>query len=485
MPTIKELLIACKKFDKKRTVVYDRTVRSIEMGVGVASIGEARCATGEGLAVERQLQFQKLKPGPGMPAAVVLVDQRRRLHGAIIALVDGEGWESVRVRTLTRAAGVSTSTFYKHFPNADLCFASAFDAVMGEALQRSAAAQRRRGDLRARLMAGVAALLEKFADEPRSARVALLDVFSAGPEARRRIGSAASDLERHFAGCLRNDPKTPAPRHLVAGMTAGVMRVARHTTAASRGDELPGLASELGEWMLSLPDPAVVTLLRAAGDPAVGRGDRLTLSAVKQKPRGVSAGNRERSLRAAVRIALTDGFAALTASRVRCDAGVSVRSFNDEFADLDECFLDGVETAASEALDQAVAWSSTTPDWAVRTCRAVLALCVQAARDRPLARIIFLEIFAPGKVGLLRREKLITEMSEALRSTIPAEVRPSHLAVEASIAAAWHIAQLDVAAGRTKELPKVAPLFSYVLLAPIIGPQTATRAIREASTVPV
>jgi AcrR family transcriptional regulator len=233
--------------------------------------------------------------------------------------------------------------------------------------------------------------------------------------------------------------------------------------------------------MLSIPDAAIVTLLRAAGTPSAGRGARLELSPATKGNRSAGASNRERSLRAAVRIALADGFAALSASRVRADAGISVRSFKAEFADLDECFLDGVETAGSEALEWAVASSSTTSDWAVRACRVVMALCVQAARDRPLARLIFLEIFGPGKVGLLRRERFVTEMSAALRSTIPAEFRPSPLTAEASIAAAWHIAQVDVAAGRTKELPRIAPLFSYILLTPIIGPQTATRAIQEAS----
>ncbi len=446
----------------------------------MAVTGNSRYAVArEQRVIEGNLAFTKLKPGPGLPASEVVFDQRRRLHGAIIALVDGDGWESVKVRALARTARVSTSTFYKHFPNVEQCFASAFDAVMSEALQRSVAAQRHREDWRAALQAGVRALMEKFGREPRDARVALLDVFSAGPEARSRIGVAVSELERHVTACLRNDPKTPAPRHLVAGMTAGMMRVARNTTAAGRGGELPDLSAELGEWMLALPDPAIVTLLRAAGTPSAGRGDRLALAPAPPENRTEGASGRERSLRAAVGIAMKDGFAALSESRVRGDAGVSVGSFKAEFADLDECFLDGVETAGSEALERAIAWSSTTSDWAARTCRAVLALCVEAARDRALARLVFLEIFAPGKDGLLRRERLVTNMSEAFRQTIPAEVRPSPLATEASIAAAWHIAQVDVAAGRTKELPQVAPLLSYILLTPIIGPQAAARAIHE------
>lgn len=56
------------------------------------------------------------------------------------------------------------------------------------------------------------------------------------------------------------------------------------------------------------------------------------------------------------------------------------------------------------------------------------------------------------------------------------------LTAEASVAATWHIAQVDMA-GRVKEMPNVAPLFSYILLTPVIGPQAATSAIRAASTV--
>jgi AcrR family transcriptional regulator len=235
--------------------------------------------------------------------------------------------------------------------------------------------------------------------------------------------------------------------------------------------------------MLSLPDPAVVMLLRAAAETSGGRGRRLALSAVAEERQTAGTGTRDHSLREAVRVALTDGFDKLTASRVRAEAGISRHAFDAEFADLDECFLEAVEMVAGEALGRAVAWSSTTSDWAVRTCQAVLILCVQAARDRSLARLIFLEIFAPGKAGLLRRERFVTEVAAALRSTVPAEVRPSPLAAEASVAAAWHIAQADIAAGRARELPQVAPLFSYIVLTPIIGPQTATRAIRKAGAL--
>jgi len=436
----------------------------------------------EELAIDLRPLFRKLRPGPGQSTEEVLTDQRRRLHGAMIALVDDGGWNGVRVRTLVRTAGVSTATFYKHFANADECLASAFDAAISEALYRSTAAQRRRTDWRDSLQATVAELMEVFAREPQVARVALLDVFSGGAGTRRRIGFAIAELERLIGASFETAPRpVTAPRHLIAGMTAGMMRLARKTTIAGRGEELPGLATELCEWMVSLPRPEVVSLQSTTGGGAQRRREPRPLPAAETEPGAATHGDRERLLRAALKLAAAHGFSGLVATRVRTEAGVSRRSFEAEFKGLEECFLDAVEAAAGRAARRAVSWSSDAGDWALRTCCTVQALCAQAARDRHTARVAFLDIFATGRSGLLRREQLVSGAAEELRSTIPDEARPSALSAEASVAAAWHIAQAEIAAGRTRQLPRIAPLFSYVLLAPVVGPEGAAAAIRQAS----
>jgi AcrR family transcriptional regulator len=429
--------------------------------------------------------FTKLRPGPGLSAEEVLSDQRRRLHGAVIALVDGDGWNGLRVRNLVQTAGVSTATFYKHFANADECLASAFDAAMSEALDRSADAQRRRVHWRDSLGAAVEVLMETFARDPQVARVALLDVFSAGLGARRRIGFAIAELERLVATSFQTAPKpVTAPRHLIAGMTAGMMRLARKTTMAGRGEELPGLANELCEWMTSLPHPEVVSLQLTTGNGSQRREPR-PLPAVEDRIGGGEHGDRERLLRAVLKLASARGLSGLTASRVRTEAGVSRRRFDAEFADLDTCFLDAVEAAVGRAAARSVEWSSDAEDWTLRTCRTVQAICAQGARDRRLARLAFLEIFGAGRDGLVRREHLVGRAAAALRVTVPAEIRPSALTAEASVAAAWHIAQAEVAAGRARQLPQIAPLFSYVLLAPVVGAGEAAAAIQRAGSAEI
>jgi AcrR family transcriptional regulator len=401
------------------------------------------------------------------------------------ALVDQDGWSRVRVRSVARTAGVSTSTFYKHFANTDECFVSTFDAAMGGVLRHSAAAQRQRTEWRSALRAVVASVAEQLAGDSRAARLTLLEVFSAGPGARRRISHAVTELEQLVAASFETAAApVPAPRHLVAGMTAGMVRVARTTTAAGRGEELPDLADELAEWMLSLPDLEIVSLLGVSND-AAGRGRResrpfpnMTATVASGAP-----DERERLLRAAVRLAAAEGYAALTVPQVRTDAGVSRRRFDVNFDNLEQCFLEAVETVADESVVQATAWAAQADDWSVRVCRSVLALCVKAARARPLARLTFLEILAPGRPGLQRREELVGRAAEALQASAPEERRPSSLAAEASVAAAWHIAQAEVAAGRVRKLPAIAPLLSYVILAPVLGPESASAAIRSAGSI--
>jgi AcrR family transcriptional regulator len=263
-------------------------------------------------------------------------------------------------------------------------------------------------------------------------------------------------------------------------MTAGLIHVARTTALTGRAAELPRFSAEISDWMLALPDPEVLSLLgprpEALTEP---RRETHPFPAEALAERGfVISGDRERLLRAAAKLVAREGFANLTAPGLRREAGVSRRRFEAIFENLEDCFLEAVEKTAGDAAAQAQAWSAETDDWERRTCRFVLALCAQAARNRPTARLALLGIFAVGRAGLIRRERMVGRAATRLRPTVPVDLRPSPIAAEASVAAAWHLAQSDTAAGRVRNLPAVAPLLSYLLLAPIVGPKHAAAAIQ-------
>ena len=254
-----------------------------------------------------------------------------------------------------------------------------------------------------------------------------------------------------------------------------MLRVARTTTLTGRAAELPGLADQIGDWMLTLPSTEVLSLRAAADEQAsASRREPLPFPAAEQPGRGgEGASERDRLLRATLKLAVANGPSTLTAPQVRSEAGVSRRCFDSTFGGVEECFLESVEAVAGKAAAGARTWSADADDWERSTCRFVLALCAQAARNRTQTRLVFLGIFSAGHPGLLRREGMVSRMAAELRQTVPAGHRPSGIVAEASVAATWQIAQSDIAARRAQALPRVAPLLAYVLLAPIVGADQA------------
>jgi len=447
------------------------------------SWGGSSLALGSGQEVTVDLQplFGKLKPGPGLPADRVLADQRRRMHGAMIALTAENGWHGVRVRSLAGAAGVSTSTFYKLYVNADDCLISTYDAVIAAGVGKAREAQSREKDWRGALRATVRSLMEQAARDPRAARLALVEIFAAGPGPRKRIAVAVGKLEELLANSFEAAPRSVIPpRHLVAGMTAGMMRVARTTTLAGRVGELPAFADQLSTWMLALPSPAIRSLPINRGDLAAAQRERHPYPDESQDDDGPFIGDdRERLLAAVVKLATSDGLGAITAPRLRAEVGISRRRFAAHFGGLEECLLDAIEMVGTEATLRAGAWAAGNDEWQGRTCRFILSLCAQVARNRGQSRLPFLGITGFGLTGLLRRETMVGQMAAGFLETSPISERSSLIGAEASVAAIWQIAQLDIAAGRANGLPLVAPLLSYVVLAPTIGSLGALRVIRD------
>ncbi len=108
----------------------------------------------------------------------------------------------------------------------------------------------------------------------------------------------------------------------------------------------------------------------------------------------------------------------------------------------------------------------------------VLTACIEVARSPALARLGFIDVFAPGREGLRCRERRIDLAAQRLRRVAGPGGELSPLACEASAGAAWRIIQAEVAAERTARLPQLAPQVAYVTLAPAVGARAAVAAIR-------
>lgn len=181
-----------------------------------------------------------------LPPEVVARSQRERLLEAAIRVVAAKGYGSTTVADLTREAGVSRTTFYELFEDKGACFLAAYDNAVDALVRRVTAAYESEQRWPDRVRAGLEALLAALAEEPELARLALVDVGSAGPAAQRRYRAAVQRLTplfdegRDFATAGRSLPANTS--RMAIGAVTGLIS---DEVVAGRAERLPSLLSDV------------------------------------------------------------------------------------------------------------------------------------------------------------------------------------------------------------------------------------------------
>lgn len=94
-----------------------------------------------------------------------------------------KGYAAATIDEIVRGAGVSKKTFYEHFQDKLDCFLAAYEAASDELYEHVRAAQDGAGSWLERTHAGIHAYLHWLAAEPALARVFLIEIAAAGPDA--------------------------------------------------------------------------------------------------------------------------------------------------------------------------------------------------------------------------------------------------------------------------------------------------------------
>jgi AcrR family transcriptional regulator len=190
----------------------------------------------------------------------------------------------------------------------------------------------------------------------------------------------------------------------------------------------------------------------------------------------VLASQRTRLLGAAIQVAGTDGYAAMTVSAVTQRAGISRKTFYELFSDREDCFLatyDHVLTCVLRGMRQAYDAQDAWP----AQLRAALAWLLETLASRPHeARVAFVEAFAAGPKPMVRRARAMRELTPLLEpgyAAAPASVAIPRLLPEATVGALQEVIAARVVEGRTRELPALLPDLLYCALAPFLGPVEA------------
>ena len=161
-------------------------------------------------------------------------------------IVAAKGYAATTVADLTKEAGISRTTFYELYDDKEACFLAAYDNAVDALVRRISSAYEAEERWPDRARAGLRTLLEALAADPAQARLALVDIASAGPAAQRRFRAAVQRLTPFFDEGRDFAPGGRALPANASRMAAGaVVGLISDELVAGRADELPGLLSDV------------------------------------------------------------------------------------------------------------------------------------------------------------------------------------------------------------------------------------------------
>jgi AcrR family transcriptional regulator len=198
----------------------------------------------------------------------------------------------------------------------------------------------------------------------------------------------------------------------------------------------------------------------------------------------VLAAQRTRLLGAALDVAGTAGYAAMSVSAVTRRAGVSRKTFYELFEDREACFLAVYDRLVACALEGIRAAYDGERAWPERV-RAMLTRLLGMLSERPHeARVAFVEVYAAGAAALARRDATLAQVAPLFdpdAKSVPDRRARSPLLPEAVVGALAEVIYARVLRGQTRELPALLPDLQFCALAPFLGPTAAAQLAGTAS----
>jgi len=126
----------------------------------------------------------------GLPRRFIVHNQRERMLLAVAEAVAEQGFATTTVADIIARARLSRRTFYEHFADKEECFLAAYDTVVEQLLSAVGQAYEQADGWTQKVHDGLETFLAYLAAEPAFARMCIVEVVAAGPEARSRRDAA-------------------------------------------------------------------------------------------------------------------------------------------------------------------------------------------------------------------------------------------------------------------------------------------------------
>jgi TetR/AcrR family transcriptional regulator len=418
--------------------------------------------------IAEELGSRKLPPGPSRSPEDVASNQRERMLGATVAVVADLGYEATRVADVIRVAGVSRSAFYKHFDNKLECLMAAIDEIARSVRQAIAMTfESHDGPWDDRLRAALDVFIKLTVAQPDAARLCLVEVYTAGPEAIEHVERIGDDFMALAVEALQESPeRAEAPRELIRAVIGGLRQIMRMRLLHRREDELTELAPDLLDWCISYRAP--VEPLRRPRKPP-----RLPPATAD------SNAQRERILNAVADIASERGYWQMTITEIAQRASVSLSTFYSFFEGKPDVFAAAIDDGERRLLETTLPIYGSATDWPHAVKDGLHAFFAFMGENPAMAMIGGHEIFSGGIGALDRHERSLQRFQALLAPGFEAYPHTSPIVAEAVGGAIGELLYQQLRERDPKRLHSMGPAATFVALSPFVGVTEATAIANE------
>lgn len=402
------------------------------------------------------LRDRKLTPGARVSREEVRRSQRERLFAAMVAVSAERGYEATTVADLLALSGVSRADFYRHFANKEACF----EAAVGEILRRTwhgvSASYDGRGS-------ALVVFIQQIVAQPAAARACFVEAFAAGEGAVALMDEALARFEGLYQHAFdERGVEGKMPAELVQAIVGGLRKVIYTRLRRGQEEELSGLAKQLAEWSLRYQPPSV----------RLWRGSAIVASANADGTRS-SKDPARRIISAATESFAERGYLATRIGEIVERASTSLSTFYKLFDGKEDVFVAALDAGQAELFSQTLSAYEGEKDWQVAVCCAFEAMVDFLATHPDFAHLAFIEIFSGTRKALERRDRTIEALLHYLAAGYERTPEVPAIAAEAIGGAVYELIYRQMRSAGTESLPAIAPLMSYVALAPFVGAEEA------------
>ena len=161
-----------------------------------------------------------------------------------------QGYDATKIADIVRRAGVARKTLYDNFDGKEDLFLTAFSTTMRELTMAVDAACAASDEIwQKRIEAGLAAILEFFAERPAAARMCMVEALSATPAASARYDVAVGQFVEKLKRSTPDDLGLPGT--IEETLVGGIAWILNQQIRRGEASELMDLLPELSEFVLS------------------------------------------------------------------------------------------------------------------------------------------------------------------------------------------------------------------------------------------